>query len=164
MQFKFGRLAIPRFRTGHRSRSVSAGRVGCACARQRRPSTMSMFITVRGCYSQPLPFVHGNPVRPVSCQHAKEPYVKKMAAAQETNVSRAAYFDQELLVKSSIPRDWRRILGRWVARAFVHAAGAAARREGHVWTPSQSSERPELLADEISCVPDVPLRKSHGRF
>jgi len=53
------------------------------------------------------------------------------------------------------------MLGRWVARAFVYAAAATARREGHVETLSQSSKRPELLADEISSVPGVPLRKSH---
>ena len=53
-------------------------------------------------------------------------------------------------MKSSIPRDWRRTLGRWVARAFVYAAAATARREGHVETLSQSSKRPELFADEIS--------------
>jgi hypothetical protein len=33
-------------------------------------------------------------------------------------------------VKSSTPNDWRRILGRWIVRAFVYAAAATARREG----------------------------------
>jgi iron complex outermembrane receptor protein len=66
-------------------------------------------------------------------------------------------------LKSSIPRDWRRILGRWVTRAFVYAAAATARREQQVETFSQSSKRPELLADEIPGVPGAPLRKSHGR-
>jgi hypothetical protein len=41
-------------------------------------------------------------------------------------------FKQEFRLKSSISRDWRRILGRSVARAFVYAAAATARREGHV--------------------------------
>ena len=51
-----------------------------------------------------------------------------------------------------------------VARAFVYAAAATARREGHVEILSQSSRRSELLADEISSVPGVPLRKHiHGR-
>jgi hypothetical protein len=40
---------------------------------------------------------------------------------------------------------WRRILGRWIARAFVYAAAATARREGHVETLGQSSSEPDFL-------------------
>ena len=54
---------------------------------------------------------------------------------------RAALENQERPLKLSIPRDWHRVLGRWVARAFVCAAAAAARREGHVEPLSQSSDR-----------------------
>jgi hypothetical protein len=39
---------------------------------------------------------------------------------------------------------WRRILGRWIARAFVHAAAATAKRDGHVETLGQSSSAPEI--------------------
>jgi hypothetical protein len=71
---------------------------------------------------------------------------------------------QELPLKSSISRDWSRILGRRVARAFVYAAAATARREGHVEILNQSSQRPKLSADEISSNPGLLLRKSRGRI
>jgi hypothetical protein len=35
---------------------------------------------------------------------------------------------------------WRRTLARWGARAFVYAAAATARREGHVERPTASVE------------------------
>jgi hypothetical protein len=34
--------------------------------------------------------------------------------------------------QSAAPPDWRRALGRWIARVLVYAAAATARREGHV--------------------------------
>ena len=52
-----------------------------------------------------------------------------------------AWSDQESALKSSVPRDWRPILGRWIARAFVYAAAATAIRKGHVETLGQSSKR-----------------------
>ena len=60
-----------------------------------------------------------------------------------------AWSDQKSALKSPVPRDWRPILGRWIARAFVYAAAATARRDG-TWklSGSQASE-PELLADEV---------------
>jgi len=39
---------------------------------------------------------------------------------------------------------WGRILGRWIARAFVYAAAATAKREGHFETLGQSSSEPVL--------------------
>jgi hypothetical protein len=39
---------------------------------------------------------------------------------------------------------WRRILGRWIARAFVYAATATARREWHVETFAKLGGAPEL--------------------
>jgi len=52
-----------------------------------------------------------------------------------------AWSDQKSALKSPVPRDWRPILGRWIARAFVYAAAATARRDGHVETLGQSSKR-----------------------
>jgi hypothetical protein len=62
-----------------------------------------------------------------------EPCVQEPAATQkQCELGGVPYWgNQELRLKSSI-RDWHRMLRRLVARAFVYAAAATARREGHV--------------------------------
>jgi hypothetical protein len=46
--------------------------------------------------------------------------------------------------------NWRRTLGHWVVSAFVYAAQATARREGHVWTGAPGG------ANRAKCKPKCP--------
>ncbi len=65
-------------------------------------------------------------------------------------------------MKASIPRDWPRLLGGWFARAFLHAAAAAARREGHVGPLRRSKQDFSLTTGETKMTKTILLSMCLG--
>jgi hypothetical protein len=59
--------------------------------------------------------------------------------------------------QSAAPLDWRRALGRWIARVLVYAAAATARREGHVEIlPAVKQPNRESFRRETNVVARLP--------